>query len=127
MDDKWAESVREFRNNRREVHGSVVNDSKLSSAGSGLQQIRPYSTSTRNNLGRLQRKVTFGSSIRTYATTTNPNPPFGIKNASNSKPAKVALIGKLLFGEYTVKYQLIEARGSRLHWSSPDRPSQHAS
>ncbi|KAI9778010.1 MAG: Protein arg-6, mitochondrial [Geoglossum umbratile] len=36
---------------------------------------------------------TYRTSSRGYATTTNPNPPLGTKNASNSKPAKVALIG----------------------------------
>src|SRR6201999_1066720 len=35
----------------------------------------------------------FASSSRGYATTTNPNPPFGNKNSSNTQPAKVALIG----------------------------------
>ncbi|KAK0385221.1 hypothetical protein NLU13_7698 [Sarocladium strictum] len=28
-----------------------------------------------------------------YATTTNPNPPFGKKNASNDKPSRIGLIG----------------------------------
>lgn len=28
-----------------------------------------------------------------YATTTNPNPPFGKKNASNDAPSRIALIG----------------------------------
>lgn len=36
------------------------------------------------NLNRLRRS---------YSTTSNPNPPFGEKNASNSRPARVALIG----------------------------------
>lgn len=32
-------------------------------------------------------------SSRGYATTTNPNPPFGIKHASNEAPSRVALVG----------------------------------
>ena len=41
----------------------------------------------------LQRNA-FTSSSSTYVTTTtNPNPPLGTKNASNTQPAKVALIG----------------------------------
>ena len=36
----------------------------------------------------------FARASRSYATIqTNPNPPFGKKSASNSKPAKIALIG----------------------------------
>jgi N-acetyl-gamma-glutamyl-phosphate reductase/acetylglutamate kinase len=31
--------------------------------------------------------------VRGYATTTNPNPPYGKKNASKTQPARVALIG----------------------------------
>ncbi len=59
-----------------------------------LQQARAFSTS----LPRPSRKsrVTpsnFVSSSRGYATTTNPNPPFGKKHSSNTQPAKVALIG----------------------------------
>ncbi|CZS98777.1 hypothetical protein WAI453_001830 [Rhynchosporium graminicola] len=49
---------------------------------------RPISKTTRNNIPR-----TFATSSRGYATTTNPNPPFGSKNSSNTRPAKVALIG----------------------------------
>lgn len=41
------------------------------------------------------RGTQLGTSSRSYATaqTTNPNPPFGNKGASNTKPARVALIG----------------------------------
>ena len=62
------------------------------------QQIRTFSTHNflssyasynPNRPGR--RSSTHGS--RTYATTTNPNPPLGSKNSSNTKPAKIALIG----------------------------------
>ncbi|KAH6710786.1 hypothetical protein BKA61DRAFT_555523 [Leptodontidium sp. MPI-SDFR-AT-0119] len=49
---------------------------------------RPVSKATRSNIPQI-----FATSSRGYATTTNPNPPFGAKNSSNTRPAKVALIG----------------------------------
>ena len=52
------------------------------------QQARAFSTSSRP-MFRSPRQAT----SRGYATTTNPNPPFGSKNSSNTQPAKVALIG----------------------------------
>lgn len=61
------------------------------------QQVRAFSTSTRAFSARRPfprtAALAFGSSSRGYATTTNPNPPFGTKNSSNTQPAKVALIG----------------------------------
>ncbi|KAM3075327.1 Protein arg-6, mitochondrial [Clarireedia jacksonii] len=57
----------------------------------GLRQAaRAFSTSARRPV--IQSSSASPSS-RGYATTTNPNPPFGIKNSSNTQPAKVALIG----------------------------------
>ncbi|KAJ9155227.1 hypothetical protein NKR23_g1926 [Pleurostoma richardsiae] len=55
------------------------------------QQARAYSTLARRPM--VSRK-TFGQQIsRGFATTTNPNPPLGKKNASTKEPARVALIG----------------------------------
>ncbi|KAF7861574.1 hypothetical protein EAF04_008136 [Stromatinia cepivora] len=61
-------------------------------AGQGgiKQQARAFSTSTRRPAVKSSRFTTSG---RGYATTTNPNPPFGKQNSSNTQPAKVALIG----------------------------------
>jgi N-acetyl-gamma-glutamyl-phosphate reductase/acetylglutamate kinase len=56
-----------------------------------LQQARAFSTSARRPVTSASR-VGAGRS-RGYATTTNPNPPFGSKNSSNTQPARVALIG----------------------------------
>ncbi len=53
---------------------------------------RPYATSR----GLTHGRTTYtGTLTRSYATaqTTNPNPPFGNRSASNTKPARVALIG----------------------------------
>ncbi|KAJ2905680.1 hypothetical protein MKZ38_004755 [Zalerion maritima] len=67
------------------------------------QQARAYSTMTASRSGLLptasrvlppfsaRRRPVMAS--RGYATTTNPNPPFGKKNASNDHPSRVALIG----------------------------------
>ena len=55
------------------------------------QQRRAFST---GNLDRRPVQLTVSkASSRTYATATNPNPPFGARNSSNSQPARVALIG----------------------------------
>jgi N-acetyl-gamma-glutamyl-phosphate reductase/acetylglutamate kinase len=60
-----------------------------------LQQARAFSTSTRHPMSKMSRATTphISTSSRGYATTTNPNPPLGNKNSSNTQPAKVALIG----------------------------------
>jgi N-acetyl-gamma-glutamyl-phosphate reductase/acetylglutamate kinase len=61
------------------------------------QQARGFSTSARRPVSQVSSSKsashTYTSSSRSYATTTNPNPPFGSKNSSNTQPAKVALIG----------------------------------
>ncbi|TVY75679.1 Protein arg-6 [Lachnellula suecica] len=58
------------------------------------QQARAFSTSARRPVAKTSRvSRPIISSSRGYATTTNPNPPFGAKNSSNTQPAKVALIG----------------------------------
>ncbi|ETI23125.1 N-acetyl-gamma-glutamyl-phosphate reductase [Cladophialophora carrionii CBS 160.54] len=64
-------------------------------ASKGVAQTRSYSTSANPlRAARQARYVTKPAlAIRTYATTTNPNPPLGSKNSSNSKPSRVALIG----------------------------------
>jgi N-acetyl-gamma-glutamyl-phosphate reductase/acetylglutamate kinase len=64
-------------------------------ASKGMAQTRSYSTSA--NPLRAARQAKYVTkpalAIRTYATTTNPNPPLGAKNSSNSKPSRIALIG----------------------------------
>ncbi|KAB8295030.1 hypothetical protein EYC80_006977 [Monilinia laxa] len=64
-------------------------------AGQGgiKQQARAFSTSARRPTARSSWAVRSTTSGRGYATTTNPNPPFGKQNSSNTQPAKVALIG----------------------------------
>jgi N-acetyl-gamma-glutamyl-phosphate reductase/acetylglutamate kinase len=57
------------------------------------QQARAFSTFTRPGarIGSTQRVHVSGR--RGFASTTNPNPPMGQTNASNTKPSRVALIG----------------------------------
>lgn len=52
-------------------------------------QTRSYSTLAR----RPAVQKAFGQQRRGFATTTNPNPPLGKKNASNDNPTRVGLIG----------------------------------
>lgn len=104
--DEVRELMAEFSKHGRELFGDINLESKLNKAAraaldqsSRVQQARAYSTSTqsspRANLfqrsRQSQRVIATGS--RGYATTTNPNPPFGRSNSSNSQPAKIALIG----------------------------------
>lgn len=57
-------------------------------------QKRTFSTSTSTSrLGGFRGLFNANRVRRSYSTTTNPNPPFGEKNASNSRPSRVALIG----------------------------------
>jgi N-acetyl-gamma-glutamyl-phosphate reductase / acetylglutamate kinase len=61
-----------------------------------LQQARAFSTQSTRPALKTTRGVRAAAQphgFRGYATTTNPNPPFGSKNSSNTEKAKVALIG----------------------------------
>ena len=106
--DEVKELMVEFNKHGRQMFGDINLESKLQRAArkasnvaastlqsAGLQQARAYSTSTRSlrpaKRPRLGLQQT--PSSRTYATTTNPNPPLGSKNSSNSKPTRIALIG----------------------------------
>lgn len=105
--DEVKELLMEFGKHGRDLFGDNNLESRLqrattaarSSAGS-MQQTRAYSTTNilakpnfLQRMKQLQRNA-FTTSSRTYVTTTtNPNPPLGNKNASNTQPAKVALIG----------------------------------
>ncbi|OJD11484.1 N-acetyl-gamma-glutamyl-phosphate reductase [Emergomyces pasteurianus Ep9510] len=105
--DEIKELIAEFSKHGSDMLGGNGLESKFQRAaqaesrpagaiGSAGQQKRAFSTSTTSSILRAQRQRQsgFGSyqSSRSY-TTTNPNPPLGEKNVSNSKPSKVALIG----------------------------------
>lgn len=55
------------------------------------QHARAFSTAAAH--GTHRRCHHLSRHYRGFATTTNPNPPLGKKNASNTVPARVALIG----------------------------------
>ncbi|ORY67660.1 N-acetyl-gamma-glutamyl-phosphate reductase/acetylglutamate kinase-like protein [Pseudomassariella vexata] len=61
-------------------------------SGSPANQARGYSTLSRRPVLGAASGMIKGLS-RGYATTTNPNPPYGNKHASNTQPSRVALIG----------------------------------
>ncbi|KAH0846888.1 Protein arg-6, mitochondrial [Fonsecaea pedrosoi] len=103
--DEVKDLMVEFTKHGRQLFGDINLEAKLHRAAraasnvantttKGVTQKRTFSTSA-NPLrsARQARYVTKPAlSIRTYSTT-NPNPPLGSKNSSNSKPSRVALIG----------------------------------
>lgn len=106
--DEVKELMVEFNKHGREMFGGINLESKLQKAAraaagvasqaasaAGLSQARAYTTSSRPVKSSNRPKVSYGSTVsaRTYATTTNPNPPLGTKNSSNDKPSRVAIIG----------------------------------
>ena len=106
--EEVKELMVEFNKHGRQMFGDINLESKLQRAAraasniissgahsAGLAQARAYSTSSRSMRSSKRPRVTAKTSVavRTYATTTNPNPPFGSKNNSNDKPSRVALIG----------------------------------
>ncbi|KAI1433267.1 Aspartate/glutamate/uridylate kinase [Xylaria sp. CBS 124048] len=63
-------------------------------SSSAANQIRGFSSIPRRPLmGAIPTRTFPSPATRSYATTTNPNPPYGKKHASNSQPSRVALIG----------------------------------
>jgi len=90
-----GETNLEDRLNKAAKAASAMNTSMIQNQTPSLQQVRTFSTSTRWPLSQTTRakELTRSHSYRSYATTTNPNPPFGAKNFSNTQKAKVALIG----------------------------------
>lgn len=103
--DDVKELMLEFTKHGRQMFGDINLESRLHRAArtisqavtgaTGTHQARAYSThSTWLPSRKLEGQHTMGvASRRGYATTTNPNPPLGAKNNSNSQPARVALIG----------------------------------
>ncbi|KAL4782726.1 hypothetical protein BJX76DRAFT_332078 [Aspergillus varians] len=96
--------VQEFTQHGRQMFGDINLEARLQRAaqaaanigkglGASAGQKRTFSTATNalraSRFGRPSAPI---QSVRTYATT-NPNPPLGEKNMSNTKPSKVALIG----------------------------------
>ncbi|KAA8904967.1 Aspartate/glutamate/uridylate kinase [Sphaerosporella brunnea] len=79
------------------IIGSLVGEAATASSASTVtgikQQTRAFSTSTRPGARTGSTQSVRVSGRRSFASTTNPNPPMGQSNASNTKPSRVALIG----------------------------------
>jgi len=106
--DEVKNLIIEFGKHGRSMFGDINLESRLqraakavSSLAGGFQQKRSFSTSNLdsrlwNSPHPSRRRASLRVSplaSRTYVTSTNPNPPLGVKNSSNTQPAKVALIG----------------------------------
>ncbi|KAL8662987.1 MAG: hypothetical protein Q9202_004217 [Teloschistes flavicans] len=113
--DEVKELMSEFSKHGRDMFGDINLESRLHKAAQAAlnmsgasqratpqyQQARAYSSIARSSSESWsypsRRARTSSRTViprpKSYATTTNPNPPFGSKNASNSKPARVAIIG----------------------------------
>ncbi|KAH8431523.1 bifunctional acetylglutamate kinase/N-acetyl-gamma-glutamyl-phosphate reductase [Aspergillus melleus] len=104
--DEVKQLVQEFNQNGRQMFGDINLESRLHRAaqaatnigkgfgasGASTEQRRAFSTGNALRAARSARPSVLVTAVRTYATT-NPNPPLGEKNMSNSQPSKVALIG----------------------------------
>lgn len=98
--DEVRDLVIEFGKRGREMLGDNNLESKLHRAAQAafpaggaapFQLRRNFSTTARPSI--FTARSTFGAVKSRSFTTTNPNPPFGEKNKSNSTPTKIALIG----------------------------------
>ncbi|KAK4447499.1 protein arg-6, mitochondrial [Podospora aff. communis PSN243] len=95
--DEVVKLMKDFAEHGRAMLGNSNLESRLHRAATNAhsaskpvaQQARGYSTLARRPV--LQTPIF--SQTRGYVTQTNPNPPYGKKNASKSQPARVALIG----------------------------------
>nr|BAJ98151.1 predicted protein [Hordeum vulgare subsp. vulgare] len=100
--DEVRDLMVEFTKHGRQMFGDINLESKLQRAARAasntvnapVQQKRSFST--QSNPLRAARNARFTTTpalrARMYSTT-NPNPPLGSKNSSNTKPSRVALIG----------------------------------
>lgn len=100
--EEVQELMVEFGKHGRALFGDNNLESRLQKAANvttrQIQHSRAYSTcaSSRPSVLRELRQPKskrLAPISRTYGTTTNPNPPLGSKNSSNTKPARIALIG----------------------------------
>ena len=87
--------MKDFTQNGRAMLGDSNLESRLHRAANigvkPIAQLRAYSTLARRPI--LSAPAFGPPNRRTFVTQTNPNPPYGKKNASKSQPARVALIG----------------------------------
>jgi N-acetyl-gamma-glutamyl-phosphate reductase / acetylglutamate kinase len=103
--EEVRELMQEFTKHGRQMFGDINLESRIHRAArraseivasaTGMQQARAYTTCAgpMRALRSKRQKIMGTHSRHSYATTTNPNPPLGTKNNSNSQRARVALIG----------------------------------
>ncbi|KAK4149293.1 Aspartate/glutamate/uridylate kinase [Chaetomidium leptoderma] len=100
--DEVVKLMKDFTQNGRGMLGDSNLESRLHRAANAAsaannsakpvaQQARAYSTLARRPV--LSAPAFGRTSGRTFVTQTNPNPPYGKKNASKDRPARIALIG----------------------------------
>ncbi|KAK0730027.1 Aspartate/glutamate/uridylate kinase [Lasiosphaeris hirsuta] len=97
--DEIVQLMKDFTQHGRAMLGDSNLESRLHRAASNahiaskpaVQQARGYSTLARRPV--VPSAPFSQTKGRGYVTQTNPNPPYGKKNASKSQPARVALIG----------------------------------
>ena len=96
-----------FANNGREMfegmdqgsnrHSNIERVASEDRGSTFKHQRRAFSTVNYNSARKKTNNQHIRGSLRvyrrTYATITNPNPPFGVKNSSREEPARVALVG----------------------------------
>lgn len=93
--EEVTQLMTEFAKHGRSMLGDANLEARLhraaATASSAIrgQQARAFSTSARP----MSRIIRGRPQARGYATSTNPNPPLGKHNSSNTAPARVALIG----------------------------------
>ncbi|KAI9654310.1 MAG: Protein arg-6, mitochondrial [Alyxoria varia] len=104
--EEVSELMDEFLKHGRQMFGDINLESQLQRAAKQASQIRqtssPQSQQIRSFSSRALPHAKHHCAItqsakppssRTYSTSTNPNPPLGDKNSSNSAPTRVAVIG----------------------------------
>lgn len=90
-----AKEVKTLMDNFVEKSTSTISNMRHVAGVTGVtQQVRPFSTCTRHSsVTILAQGVRWRNGLRRGFATTNPNPPLGSANSSNTNPSKVALVG----------------------------------
>ncbi|KAK0628193.1 Aspartate/glutamate/uridylate kinase [Bombardia bombarda] len=96
--DEIIKLMKDFTQHGRAMLGDSNLESRLHRAASNASARSPVAQQTRGYSTMARRPVLSSSAFaqtkgRGYVTQTNPNPPYGKKNASKSGTARVALIG----------------------------------
>ncbi|KAK3693633.1 Aspartate/glutamate/uridylate kinase [Podospora appendiculata] len=99
--DEIIKLMKDFTEHGRAMLGDSNLESRLqrAAAGNAKNAARPAAQQQACGYSTLARRPILSTPLfaqtkgRSYITQTNPNPPYGKKNASMDRPARVALIG----------------------------------